>query len=493
MAKGQQQGGGGGGGGAAAVEKTSASAAGEQQEEQRSQGPRQEADRSDAKEWSSVFKELDLNDNGSLDEHEIQAGLEKLGLPSSETRVHEMMEMVDANKDGSISYGEFVSFAEAREKELRQLFDQLDLNGNGFIEPSEIRIALDKLGMSKEVPDSAIMELIDRLGVDHSKGLNFQDFKRILMLFPSRNVSIENVFDYWFRQIIDTGDELPIIEIATVDSPFKRLFAGGVAGAVSRTATAPFDRLKMLLQAQNSKAEIAGSAHGKHIARSSQGVEFVPEYRGIWNSIKRIYIQSGWRGFFKGNGTNLIKIAPESGIKFWAYESLKRVICRDNSAPTIQEKLIAGSTAGAISQTAIYPLEIVKTRLAVAEPGAYRGILHCMDSTITTQGLRGLFRGLVPSVVGMVPYAGVDFAVYSSLRSAYTRRYPESHPGIITVFMCGALSSTCGQVVAYPLQLVRTRLQTQGMPGRPMLYTGMVDAFANIWKYNGFLGAIIPL
>jgi len=95
-------------------------------------------------------------------------------------------------------------------------------------------------GMSKEVPDSAIMELIDRLGVDHSKGLNFQDFKRILMLFPSRcvcarlalspalalcvprkrfslgirsglmpaslrNVSIENVFDYWFRQIIDTG------------------------------------------------------------------------------------------------------------------------------------------------------------------------------------------------------------------------------------------------------------------------------------------------
>jgi len=93
----------------------------------------------------------------------------------------------------------------------------------------------------------------------------------------------------------------------------------------------------------------------------------------------------------------------------------------------------------------------------------------------------------------MVPYAGVDFAVYSSLRSAYTRRYPESHPGIITVFMCGALSSTCGQVVAYPLQLVRTRLQTQGMPGRPMLYTGMVDAFANIWKYNGFLGAIIPL
>jgi len=136
MAKGQQQGGGGGGGGAAAVEKTSASAAGEQQEEQRSQGPRQEADRSDAKEWSSVFKELDLNDNGSLDEHEIQAGLEKLGcapspplqalalmpppppnrarLPSSETRVHEMMEMVDANKDGSISYGEFVSFAEAR-------------------------------------------------------------------------------------------------------------------------------------------------------------------------------------------------------------------------------------------------------------------------------------------------------------------------------------------------------------------------------------------
>jgi len=91
-------------------------------------------------------------------------------------------------------------------------------------------------------------------------------------------------------------------------------------------------------------------------------------------------------------------------------------------------------------------------------------------------------------VVGVVPYAGVDFAVYSSLRDLYTRRYRDHHPGVFTVFCCGAVSSTCGQVVAYPLQLVRTRLQTQGMAGRPMLYDGMMDAFCKIWKCDGLLG-----
>jgi hypothetical protein len=97
-------------------------------------------------------------------------------------------------------------------------------------------------------------------------------------------------------------------------------------------------------------------------------------------------------GFYRGNGTNIIKIAPESAVKFWAYESIKRMLCRDSSAPAIKEKLIAGSAAGAISQTAIYPLEITKTRLAVSAPGEYRGILHCISSIIKTDGVSALFR-----------------------------------------------------------------------------------------------------
>lgn len=451
--------------------------------------------------YRRVFEELDLDSSGSLDEHEIQAGLQRMGLPSSDKQVHEMMVMVDADKDGSISYGEFASFAQEREKELRELFDEIDLNGNGLIEANEIRIALEKIGMSTEVSDGDIIQLIDRMGVDHTKGIDFQVFKRILMLFPSRNISISNVFDYWFRHIIDTGDEVIIPDI--IDHPMKRLIAGGIAGAVSRTTTAPFDRLKMLLQAQNSSAMLAGVATkqlaGGKPAAARPGVirpapdaaaraAAAPEYRGIWNSLKKIYFESGWKGFYRGNGTNIIKIAPESAVKFWAYESIKRMLCRDSSAPAIKEKLIAGSAAGAISQTAIYPLEITKTRLAVSAPGEYRGIMHCISSIVRTDGVSALFRGLLPSVVGVIPYAGVDFAVYSTLRDVYTRRYPNTHPGVLTVFVCGAISSTCGQVVAYPLQLVRTRLQTQGMAGRPMLYNGMSDAFFKIWKCDGLLG-----
>jgi solute carrier family 25 phosphate transporter 23/24/25/41 len=257
----------------------------------------------------------------------------------------------------------------------------------------------------------------------------------------------------------------------------------------------------MLMQAQNSTAMLAGAVNKKlpgtkpsvrpgavRVAPDAAMRATAPEYRGIWNSLKKIYFESGWKGFYKGNGTNIIKIAPESAVKFWAYESIKRMLCHDSTAPAIKEKLIAGSAAGAISQTVIYPLEITKTRLAVSMPGEYRGILHCIATIIRVDGVSALFRGLLPSVVGVIPYAGVDFAVYSSLRDVYTQRYPDKHPGVLTVFMCGALSSTCGQVVAYPLQLVRTRLQTQGMAGRPMLYKGMSDAFYKIWKCDGLLG-----
>jgi hypothetical protein len=88
-------------------------------------------------------------------------------------------------------------------------------------------------------------------------------------------------------------------------------------------------------------------------------------------------------------------------------------------------------------------------------------------------------------VVGVIPYAGVDFAVYSTLRDVYTRRYPNTHPGVLTVFVCGAISSTCGQVVAYPLQLVRTRLQTQGTRSIRS------DLSLSVMKYRSFLTIII--
>ena len=88
--------------------------------------------------------------------------------------------------------------------------------------------------------------------------------------------------------------------------------------------------------------------------------------------------EGGIRGLWRGNGINVFKIAPESAIKFAAYDSLKRLVRGDvDRELALYERFLAGSMAGGISQTAIYPLEVMKTRLALRRTGEYDGIFDC--------------------------------------------------------------------------------------------------------------------
>mmetsp|Transcript_6637 Transcript_6637/g.18512 ORF Transcript_6637/g.18512 Transcript_6637/m.18512 type:complete len:298 (-) Transcript_6637:178-1071(-) len=243
------------------------------------------------------------------------------------------------------------------------------------------------------------------------------------------------------------------------------LAAGAVAGAVSRTTTAPMDRLKVLLQA-------GGGGQ-----------------TGIAEGLRSIYQEGGWRAFWRGNGANVLKIAPETGMKFLCYDSLKQAICKDPEEPHMVERLATGAMAGAISQASIYPLEIAKTRLAVSPPGTYHGIADCMTKLAAHGGMGSLYRGLHASLLGIMPYAGVDLAAYTWLKDRWLRDNPDSEdgPSVLTLLAYGAVSSTAGQLVAYPLQLVRTRLQAQGMPGVPH-YNGTHDCFRKVVQSEGVIG-----
>jgi hypothetical protein len=139
----------------------------------------------------------------------------------------------------------------------------------------------------------------------------------------------------------------------------KCLISGGVAGAISRTATAPLDRLKLILQVQTGQNALALS-----------------------QCVRKILQEGGMSGFYKGNGTNIIKIAPETGIKFFVYEKLKNKLSDDQKTISPHQRFLAGSTAGVIAQSTIYPLECVKTRLALAKPGTYKGIIDCLQTAV---------------------------------------------------------------------------------------------------------------
>jgi len=243
--------------------------------------------------------------------------------------------------------------------------------------------------------------------------------------------------------------------------------SGGLAGMVSRTATAPLDRIKTIMQASTSAA--------------SEG--------GLVSGLRGIYADGGLKAFYRGNGTNVLKIAPETGIKFFAFDKFKAAVISDPSNPTVSERFLAGGLAGATSQVAIYPLEIAKTRLALSSPGTYRGPMDCMAQIVRKEGAAALYTGLGTSVLGIIPYAGVDLAINSMLKEFASKYYTQrmQEPGIATLLACGMLSSSCAMTVTYPVGLVRTRLQASGMPGAPK-YDGGLDCLRQIISKDGFKG-----
>lgn len=148
--------------------------------------------------------------------------------------------------------------------------------------------------------------------------------------------------------VIPTTDE-------TARHALRYLLAGGMAGAVSRTCTAPFDRLKIYL-----------------ITHSSTPTQPLT----LFNAVKIIYSQGGWRSFFVGNGLNIMKIIPESAIKFYSYESCKELManifhCEDKDSIPTGARFAAGGMAGICAQFSIYPVETLKTRIMTRQANGH--------------------------------------------------------------------------------------------------------------------------
>ncbi|KAG8457300.1 hypothetical protein KFE25_001037 [Diacronema lutheri] len=256
------------------------------------------------------------------------------------------------------------------------------------------------------------------------------------------------------RELLDDRVVEPLLRTHAA----RVLIAGGVAGLVSRTVVAPLERTKILFQVQ-----------GLSVSPPGQPLR----YRSVAQSLRAILEKEGLRGWFKGNGANCVRIIPMSALQFYAFDVLTQQITESgsSSALTPLQRLWAGALAGAFAQTITYPLDFMRARL--------------------TEGVRSLYRGLVPSLVGIMPYVGVDFMVYGTLREWLPRDAATGEPGTGAKLMAGAVAGAAGQTVAYPLDTVRRQLQVQDVkvkyPDVPK-YRGLVDCFFGIVRRDGMRG-----
>ncbi|EGV93748.1 Calcium-binding mitochondrial carrier protein SCaMC-3 [Cricetulus griseus] len=375
----------------------------------------------------------------------------------------------DTDPDGGLSLEEFTRYLQEREQRLLLMFHSLDRNQDGHIDVSEIQQSFRALGISISLEQAEkILHSMDR---DGTMTIDWQEWRDHFLLHSLENV--EDVLYFWKHStVLDIGECLTVPDEFSKQEKltgmwWKQLVAGAVAGAVSRTGTAPLDRLKVFMQVHASKSNrlnILG---------------------GLRNMVQEGGILSLWRG----NGINVLKIAPESAIKFMAYEQIKRAIRGQQETLHVQERFVAGSLAGATAQTIIYPMEVLKTRLTLRRTGQYKGLLDCARRILEREGPRAFYRGYLPNVLGIIPYAGIDLAVYETLKNHWLQQYSResANPGILVLLACGTISSTCGQIASYPLALVRTRMQAQAsIEGGPQV--SMVGLLRHILSQEGVWG-----
>lgn len=252
--------------------------------------------------------------------------------------------------------------------------------------------------------------------------------------------------------------------IRVLDS--SRMFAaGGAAGAIARTTTAPLDRIKLLFQVQ---------------AVPSAGTS-ATAYTGVWQAASKITREEGILAFWKGNGTNIIRIFPYSAAQLMSNDTYKRALANKDGELSVSRRLIAGACAGMTATALTHPLDTVRLRLALPNSG-YSGMGNAFVTMIRAEGMASMYKGLVPTLVGIAPYAALNFASYDMMKRWFyvgtdTRQNPVANLGL------GGVAGTVAATVCYPLDTIRRRMQMKGQ-----MYRNQADAFVTIWRTEGLVG-----
>ncbi|KAM9315226.1 mitochondrial adenyl nucleotide antiporter SLC25A24 isoform 1-T4 [Pholidichthys leucotaenia] len=418
--------------------------------------------------YAELFDQLDLNKDGRVDIIELRKGLAGRGI--SRGSLERFVEAGDTNQDGVLDFEEFSQYLRAHEKQLKLMFRSLDKNNDGQIDAAEIQACLRTIGVNISLEDAN--RILLRMDKDGTMTIDWNEWRDYFLFNPLTNM--EDVARYWKRSImLDIGEQLTVPDEFSEEEKksgyvWRQLMAGAMAGSVSRSGTAPLDRLKVFRQ-----------VHGSSLFKGN-----------VLSSFQHMVKEGGVRSLWRGNGINVLKIAPETAIKFTAYEQIKNVIRGHNETRNLRvhERFVAGSLAGATAQTAIYPMEVLKTRLTLRKTGQYSGIADCAKQILQREGVMAFYKGYVPNMLGIVPYAGIDLAVYETLKFSWlNRNQGMADPGVMVLVGCGAVSSTCGQLASYPLALIRTRMQAQAsVKGGPKL--SMWTLLHNIVTQEGIAG-----
>ncbi len=287
----------------------------------------------------------------------------------------------------------------------------------------------------------------------------------------------------------------------------------------AKTVVAPLDRVKILFQSSNPQfAKYSGS------------------WAGVAHAMGAIYQQEGPLGLFRGHSATLVRVFPYAAIKFLAYEQIRSFMIQHRGHETPARRLLSGALAGVTSVFFTYPLEVIRVRLAfetkregrsslasicrkiyhehplskapVFPPNTPGPVKDIATAVTPRSGLVNFYRGFSPTLLGMVPYAGVSFLTHDTcgdiLRHPALAKWttlpqpPNAPPGkpaplrSWAQLLAGGVAGLISQTASYPLEVIRRRMQVGGAVGDGHRMR-IAETAALIMKERGVRGFFVGL
>ncbi|KAK2392156.1 Adenine nucleotide transporter bt1, chloroplastic/mitochondrial [Trifolium repens] len=254
------------------------------------------------------------------------------------------------------------------------------------------------------------------------------------------------------------------LKIKIRNPSIRRLCSGAIAGAISRTTVAPLETIRT------------------HLMVGSSGHSTTEVFQDIMKT-------DGWKGLFRGNLVNVIRVAPSKAIELFAYDTVNKNLSAkpgEQSKLPVPASLIAGACAGVSSTICTYPLELLKTRLTI-QRGVYNGLVDAFVKIIKEEGPAELYRGLTPSLIGVIPYSATNYFAYDTLRKAYRKFFKQEKIGNIETLLIGSAAGAISSTATFPLEVARKHMQVGALSGR-QVYKNVVHALVSILEQEGILG-----
>lgn len=478
------------------------------------------------KRFRKLFDTLDKKGDSVLGTDDIKTLLEDRYQPfdNMEQVVDELMDTIRDNKSenskvedksenkvyNKIDFNCFRSYMSRTEELLNNCFDTLDKDSNGKLDYKEIKEGFNDLNLG--VDDDKIALFFETLDADDDGFISREEWTHNLMFIPGdKHHALQSAYMFFIDEM-DMSSEGDVILSNETLQGVGYFLAGGLAGVVSRTCTAPFDRLKVYLIAQSGNPPEKQQSPPKTtevvkdtLKQAAKGQKPTEQTNTIVSAVRHLWSKGGVRSFFVGNGLNVVKVFPESAMKFGSFEATKRFLCTIEGAadPTELSRaatFLSGGIGGMLSQFTIYPIDTLKFRVQCeAQYSSKRGnqlLIETATKMYQDNGFRGFYRGLWVGVCGIFPFAALDLGTFSAMKRAYLAsqatklecEQSEVELGNMIVLTMGALSGSVGASVVYPINLLRTRLQAQGTTAHPYTYTGLNDVFRKTIQRDGVKG-----